>query len=89
MSAQHFVLWVSGERTHVATRNAYRRGEGDWRYDEALSVPVELVMVLGWEEWQTPENGPFPAFRADKLPQIALWLNEHGYTAQVLNEPPA
>jgi hypothetical protein len=27
MSATHFVLWTSGERTHIASRNAYRRGE--------------------------------------------------------------
>jgi len=89
VTARHFVVWVDGQRTRVATRNAYRRGEASWRHDEATSVPEELVMALGWEDWQTPENGPFPAFAADKFTQIALWLNEHGYTACILHEPPA
>lgn len=89
MTARHFVLWVEGGRTRVATRNAYRRGEASWRYDEALSVPQELVMALGWEDWQTPVNGPFPAFSDQKLPEIVQWLETHGYTARVLDEPPA
>jgi len=43
-------------------------------------VPEELVMALGWEDWQTPENGPFPAFAADRLTQICAmarraWLH--------------
>ena len=89
MTANHFVVWVDGERTRVATRNAHRRGEASWRNDEALSVPEELVMALGWEDWQTPENGPFPAFSAERVHEVAAWLVEHGYTARVLDGPPA
>jgi len=89
VTARHFVLWVDGQRTRVATRNAYRRGEASWRYHDALSVPEELVLALGWEDWQTPVNGPFPAFSDDKLPEVVRWLVEHGYTARVLDGPPS
>lgn len=87
MSARHFVLWVANGRTHVASRNAYRRGEASWRYDEARTVPEALVMALGWEEWQTPINGPFPAFPAEAVLLIRDWLVDHGYTAQVVDRP--
>jgi len=89
VSARHFVLWVDGDRTRVATCNAFRRGQASWRHDEALSVPEELVTALGWEDWQTPENGPFPAFGADKLSEMVQWLVDNGYTARALAEPPA
>ena len=89
MTARNFVLWEEGERTHVATRNAYRRGEASWRHDEALSVPEELVTAVGLWQWQTPVNGPFPVFSAEKITEVAAWLVEHGYTARVLDGPPA
>ena len=88
MSAGHFVLWVDGERTHVASRNAYRRGEAAWRHDETLTVPGEVVDALGWWERQTPMNGPFPAFAADRLEAVADCLRTNGYTARILQEPP-
>lgn len=88
MTAQHFILWVEGERTHVATRNAYRRGRASWLNDEAHSVPEELVMAHGFESWGTPINGPHPAFAAEKMPLMAQWLLDHGYTAVILDEPP-
>ena len=47
-------------------------------------VPEELVAALGWEEWQTPANGPFPAFSADAMQAMVDWLVAHGYTAQVV-----
>ena len=87
MTARHFVLWTSGEHTHIASRNAYRRGEASWRHDETNTVPEELVDALGGWEWQTPINGPFPAFSADSLPAIVEWLVENGYTARVVDEP--
>lgn len=87
MTAKHFVLWTSGERTHIASRNAYRRGQASWRHDEKNTVPEELVMELGWEDWQTPGNGPFPAFSADNLESIVVWLTANGYTARVVIGP--
>ena len=89
MKARHFVVWVDGTRTHVATRNAYRNGEASWRCDEALSVPVDLVEELGREEWQTPSNGPFPVFSSDVFAEVVAWLKDNGYTAVALDEPPA
>jgi len=87
MTATHFVLWAAGERTHVASRYAYRRGEASWRHDEKNTVPEELVDALGWWDWQTPINGPFPAFSAERLPLIVGWLTQHGYTARVVSGP--
>jgi len=83
VTTKHVILWSDGERTHLATRNAYRRGEASWRHDEALSVPEELVTAIGlWQwQWQTPINGPFPVFAAEKITEIVAWLVEHGYTA--------
>jgi len=83
VTTKHVILWSDGERTHLATRNAYRRGEASWRHDEALSVPEELVTAIGlWQwQWQTPVNGPFPVFAAEKITEIVAWLVEHGYTA--------
>ena len=89
MTAKQFILWTDGERTHVATRNAYRRGEANWRHDEALSVPEELVTAVGSWQWQTPVNGPFPVFAAEKIAEMVAWLVEHGYTADVRAAPPA
>ena len=88
MTAKHFIVWVDGGRTHVATRNAYRRGEASWRHDEARSVLDELVMALG-KKGQTPPNGPFLAFSAERIHVVAGWLVEHGYTAVVLDKPPS
>ncbi len=87
MSARHLVLWTADGRTHVASRHAYRRGEASWRHDETPTVPGELVDALGWWEWQTPINGPFPAFSAEALPAMIEWLTTNGYTAQVVAEP--
>lgn len=87
MTARHFVLWTAGERTQVASHNAYRRGEAGWRHDERYTVPDELVDALGGWEWQTPINGPFPAFRAERLEEIVDWLLDNGYTACVVDEP--
>ena len=84
----HFVVWADDGHTHVATRNAYRRGEASWRCDDARFVPAELVEALGWEEWQTPINGPFPAFDAGRLEAVADWLESNGYTVQVLPQAP-
>ena len=89
MTAKHVILWTDGERTHLATRNAYRRGEASWRHDEALSVPEELVTAIGLWQWQTPVNGPFPVFATEKITEILAWLVEHGYTAVVLAAPPS
>ena len=89
MSARHFVVWVDGERTHIATRNFHRQGLASWRNDEASSVPADLVEALGSWQWQTPVNGPFPAFSAERIHEVAAWLVEHGYTACVLDGPPA
>ncbi len=50
-------------------------------------MPEELVDTLGWWDWQTPVNGPFPAFSADNLESIVEWLKQNGYTAQVVGEP--
>ena len=88
-TARSFVLWADAERTHIATRNFHRQGLASWRNDEASSVPVDLVEALGSWEWQTPVNGPFPVFRAEKITEVAAWLVEHGYTAHVLAAPPA
>ena len=63
MTARHFVLWVEGERPHVATRNAYRRGKASWRYDEALSVPAELVMAPWVGGLANPHQRPVPGLR--------------------------
>ncbi len=87
MTARHFVVWASGERTHIASRNAFRRGQASWRHDEKNTVPEELVDALGWEDWQTPINGPFPAFSADKLESIVGWLTSNGYTARIIDNP--
>ncbi len=89
MSATHFVVWASGERTHIASRNAYRRGQASWRHDEKNTVPEELVDTLGWWDWQTPINGPFPAFDAERLQDMTRWLQTHGYSVRVLDAPPA
>ena len=89
MSARNFVLWEEGERTHIATRNFHRQGLASWRNDEASSVPADLVGALGSWQWQTPVNGPFPAFSAERIHEVAAWLVEHGYTARVLDGPPA
>ena len=70
MTARHFVLWTSDERTHIASRNAYRKGEAGSRHDEKNTMPEELVDSLGDWEWQTPINGPFPAFSAERLPLV-------------------
>lgn len=88
MSAKHFVIWAEGGRTHVATLSSYRRGEASWRCDDARFVPAELVEALGYWEWQTPVNGPFPAFQADRLLAVASWLKGSGYSAGLLQEPP-
>ena len=88
MTAKHFVLWVDAGRTRIASLNAYRRGEASWRCDDDRVVPAALVEELGWYEWQTPINGPFPAFAADRAALVARWLEEHGYTARLLSEPP-
>ena len=88
MSARHFVLWTRGDRTHLATRNAYRRGRAGWLFDQTGTVPDELVEALGGWEWQLPGNGPFPAFSAERLGDIVDWLIQHGYTAVVLDHPP-
>ena len=85
MTAKHFVLWVHGDRT--TSRNAYRYGQASWRNDEANSVPEELVVALGWEDWQTADNGPFPAFADHKITDVAAWLVNHGYTAIEFDGP--
>jgi len=87
VSTRHFVLWTTDTRTLLASRHAYRRGEAGWRFDQAGQVPDELVEELGWWDWQTPINGPFPAFSADRLPQILGWLQSNDYTALVVEEP--
>lgn len=86
MVAKHFVLWTDATRTHLATRSAHRKGESDWRYDDPRSVPPLLVARHGWEDWQTPVNGPFPAFSADKADDIVTWLRRQGYTVQRLDD---
>ena len=88
-TARNFVLWADAERTHIATRNFHRQGLASWRNDEASSVPADLVEALGSWQWQTPVNGPFPVFSAEKITEVAAWLVEHGYTARVLGGPPA
>ena len=88
-TARSFVLWADAERTHIATRNFHRQGLASWRNDEASSVPGDLVEALGSWQWQTPVNGPFPVFPAEKITEVAAWLVEHGYTAHVLAAPPA
>ena len=87
MTARHFVVWASGERTHIASRHAHRRGEAGWRHDVKDTVPEELVDTLGWWDWQTPINGPFPAFSADSLEPIVGWLTSNGYTARIIDNP--
>lgn len=91
MSAQHFILWVDEDedRVRIASRNAYRLGEASYRNDDARVVPHDLVEALGFWSWQTPVNGPFPAFAAERLEAIVTWLADQGYTARVLPEPPA
>lgn len=89
MTAKHFVVWTDGDRTHLASRSAYRRGEAAWRMDERYTVPEELVDARGGWEWQTPINGPFPAFPAARLTLIVEWLIDNGCTVRVLEEPPA
>lgn len=87
MTARHFVVWVDGERTHLASRHAFRRGEAGWRYDQKNTVPEQLVDELGWWDWQTPVNGPFPAFGSAALGSVVAWLLNDGCTVRVLDGP--
>ncbi len=77
--ARHFAIWAEGPACLLATRSAYRRGEADWRRDDARYVPPGLVEDLGYWEYQTPMNGPFPAFEASRVDDIQRWLRARGY----------